>query len=144
MGLPTNIAAYDDCAETFRAAKEHGGLTLTFASSKDAGIFVSRMNQYRILLRKARAKKGGDETSPYDRLMVRHILDEARKRTNTIVIEPRGFNALTITAPDGSPVSLDKTDKTFANVTPVEVQDPHFDQEQEDAFLQEFLGKEGD
>lgn len=144
MGLPTNIAAYDDCAETFRAAKEHGGLTLTFASSKDAGIFVSRMNQYRILLRAKRKEKGGDETSPYDRLMVRHILDENRKRTPVVVIEPRGFNALSITTPDGKPVALDKGDSNFAGVTPVQVQDPHFDQEQEDAFLREFLGKDGE
>ena len=74
----------------------------------------------------------------------RQGLDENRKRTPVVVIEPRGFNALSITTPDGKPVALDKGDSNFVGVTPVQVQDPHFDQEQEDAFLREFLGKDGE
>lgn len=101
--FPTSLASYADVHQVLSAACAKGELTLRFPTKQAATTFVSRANNFRVLIRRASEAAGGAPISPFD-----HLTLSRAKGETYVTIKPRGFDFIATTA-SGETVQLDPT-----------------------------------
>jgi hypothetical protein len=97
-----SVLSYRDIHLVFEKAGELGSVVLEFETPQRAVTWASRANAYRVLLRKQNQALGRDHTCEFDHLMVRRP-----QGSNTIRVEPRGFDFVAKTE-DGEIIDLSK------------------------------------